>query len=495
MSQERVSRSASFAFISKMVGALLTAILTIFLGRALTETQYGNLTFALGVVALATLFADLGIATSSGRYMAERRDDPVAAARVFRTSWHLKLWVALAASVALFAFAGPICDAFGSSGAAWPLRVLSVSLLAQSMFALFLGSFIAIGKLKATVLLATVESVAEVLASVLLVVLGAAATGAALGNSIGYTVGVVVGVVVVKRQIGSFRESEQEKALPSPSLIVSPRQILSYARPLLLVDTAFRVFSSIDVLLIAAIIGGGPPVAAFGISMRLGSFLDYPAAAVGAAISPRLALRNERESSLKLLSESLRYLLIMQMLFTAPLIIWSEAIMNVIFGNKYPEASEVLQALAPFVYLSGIAQITTLAVNYIGEARRRVPIAIAMLTTNIVIDVVLLPKIGIVAGAIGTSAAYAVWVPPHLWLLRDHIGLRLRPLAVTGLRTCIAGAAMVGALAALGTGKVAWPLMLAGVIVGPAAYLAVLFATREVSLGDVTILRRMIASR
>src|SRR4029077_752174 len=135
---------------------------------------------------------------------------------------------------------------------------------------------------------------------------------------------------------------------------------------------------------------------------------------------------------------------------------------NLIFGAKYPESPEVLQALAPFVYLSGMAQITTLAVNYLGEARRRVPIAIAMLATNVTIDVVLLPKIGIVAGAIGTSAAYAVWVPAHVWILHRRVGLQLRPLVRTGLRTCVAGAAMVGALAALGTGQVAWQLMLAG---------------------------------
>ncbi len=88
----------------------------------------------------------------------------------------------------------------------------------------------------------------------------------------------------------------------------------------------------------------------------------------------------------------------MQMMFTAPAIIWSHAILHLIFGDKYPEAPEVLQALAPFIYLSGIAQLTTLAVNYMGEARRRVPIAVVMLTLNAAVDIVLLPRIGIVRG-------------------------------------------------------------------------------------------------
>lgn len=472
-----------------MVGAALTAILTIFLGRRLSAQQFGDLTFALSVLTLASLFADIGISSSTARFVAERRGDPDGAASVFRTALALKLRVGLVAAVALFALAGPICDVFGTQSAAWPLRALSITLLAQGLFLLLTGTFNALGRVRYNLILAAVESVVEVLASVILVVLGAAATGAALGNAVGYTVGALVGLVVVRRVIGGLRSQREQPPA------VSARRILAYAGPLLLVDAAFRVFASIDVLLIAALVGGGPPVAAFGLSIKLSTFLEYPAAAVAVAVAPRLAGWREGKDELALFSKSLRYLLIMQMLLTAPVVIWSQAILHLVFGDKYPEAPEVLQALAPFIYLSGIAQVTTLAVNYLGEARRRVPIAFVMLALNAAIDVVLLPRIGIVAGAIGTSAAYLVWVPAHLWILRQRAGLALRPLIVTALRTCVAGAAMVGALAALGTGDVPLGLILVGAVLGPAAYVLTLFVVREVTLADVASLRGIVARR
>lgn len=489
MSEERVSRSASFALGVQMVGAVLTAILTIYLGRALSPDQYGDLTFALSVLVIASLFADIGITSSTGRFLAERRDDPTGAASVFATAARLKLAVSLVASVALFALAGPICDLFGSPGAAWPLRALAITLLAQGMFLLFMGTFNALGRVRYNLILAATESVVEVLSSIVLVVLGAAATGAALGNALGYTVGALAGLVVVKRVVGGLRASGQEPPA------VSRRQILGYAGPLLLVDAAFRVFTSIDILLIAALVGGGAPVAAFGLSIRLTSFLEYPAAAVAVAVAPRLASWREGRHELPLFSESLRYLLVMQMMFTAPAIIWAHAILHLIFGAKYPEAPEVLQALAPFIYLSGIAQLTTLAVNYMGEARRRVPIAVVMLTLNAAVDIVLLPRIGIVGGAIGTSVAYVVWVPAHLWILRQRAGLQLRPLVITALRTCIAGGVMIAVLAALGTGIVAPAVMALGLLLGPAAYVLALFAVRELTLADVTNIREIVARR
>jgi O-antigen/teichoic acid export membrane protein len=489
MSEERVSRSAGFAFLAQMVGAVLTAILTIFLGRELSAEQFGSFTFAMSVLVVAALFADIGITSSTGRFLAERRDDLTAAASVFRTAARLKLRVGLLASVTLFALAGPICELFGTSAAAWPLRGLAVSLLAESMFMLPLSAFIALGKIRYNVVIATVESVGEVLASVALVVLGAAATGAAFGRAIGYTAGLIVGFVVARRVIGNLRSRESEPR------VVSSRQILTYARPLLLVDMAFRVFGSVDVLLIAALLGGEARIAAFGLAMRLASFLDYPAAAVASAVAPRLARQRGGGDELSLFASSVRYLLILQMLFTAPLVVWSQALLELLFGGKYPQAPAVLQALTPFVFLAGIAQITTLSVNYLGEARRRVPIAVAMLTINVAVDIVLLPQIGVVAGAIGTSAAYALWVPAHLWILHTRAGLKLWPVVRTAVRTCVAGAAMVGSLALLGTGRVPVGLMAAGLVVGPAVYIMALFAVRELTPRDIANLRGVLARR
>jgi hypothetical protein len=88
-----------------------------------------------------------------------------------------------------------------------------------------------------------------------------------------------------------------------------------------------------------------------------------------------------------------------------------------------------------------------------------------------------------------------VWVPAHLWILHRRAGLALRPILATALRTCVAGAAMVGVLAAIGTGNVPVGLMLVGLVLGPAAYVLTLFAVREVTLADVSNLREIVARR
>lgn len=489
MGGDRVSRNAGYALVTQLVGALLTGALLIFLSRTLSPDAYGLFAFALSVTLLATLLADFGVAASAARFVAEHADDRPVAALVFRTALRLKLVLAGGTALLLFALAEPICAVFGSPGATWALRWAAIALIGQSVLLLVFGTFTALRRQRFSVLVAAAESVVEVAASVALVLAGAGAAGAAFGRAVGYGVGLAVGLVVAWRVLGVGRlPRTRPRGVPA-------QRILRYAGPLMLVDAAFRVFAGIDVLLISVLLGGGAAVAVYELPMRLIAFVDYPAAALASAVAPRMARRPGQPPDVALLARALRWLVLGQMLFVVPLVVWPEAIVGLLFGPGYEEAAGVLRALAPFVFLSGVAQPATLAVNYLGEARRRVPIALAMLTVNVVVDLLLLRQIGVVAAGIGTSAAYLVWVPAHLEILRRRAGLDLRPLAVCTVRATLAGAAMAAMLVAIGTGDVGIWRLVAGALAGPAVYLVALVALGELGVGDVRELRSALGRR
>ena len=479
MSADGIRRNAGFAFAAQMTGAALTAVLTIFLGARLSAHDYGLFAFAVGVATLWTLISDLGVSASASRFIAEHRGDRVAVRAVFTTALELKLVIGVVTSAALFLLAPVICDLFNSAGAVWPLRGVAVALLGQSTFLMIFGALDATGQIRYRLVIAAAESVVEAGSSIALVLVGAGATGAAFGRAIGYTTGLVLGVAVTARVIGLARHRA------GAPRAVSRRRILGYAGPLLLIDAAFRVFGSIDVLLVAAFLGGGAHVAAFELPMRLVVFLDYAPGAVAAAVAPRLATRDRVVPDVALFARTMRYLILLQVLLLPPLLVWPEAIFHVLFGDKYAEAPDVLRALVPFVLLSGVAQLATLGVNYLGEAGRRVPFAVAMLAVNAGLDAVLLPRIGVVGAGIGTSAAYLVWVPAHLWILRERLGLELAPLLRTTARALLAAAVVCGLLALLGTGQVALWRMAVGALLAPWVYGAALLALREITRAEL----------
>src|SRR6476660_249438 len=109
---DSIVRNAMFAGASRVSGAAFTLVLTIFLVRYLGPEEYGVFALALAVGGLLTIPADLGIAVSGARFIAEKRDDPDAMATLVADATRLKIFVTGGVSLALAALAVPIANAY-----------------------------------------------------------------------------------------------------------------------------------------------------------------------------------------------------------------------------------------------------------------------------------------------------------------------------------------------------------------------------------------------
>jgi O-antigen/teichoic acid export membrane protein len=315
----------------------------------------------------------------------------------------------------------------------------------------------------------------------------AGAVEAALGRGVGFFVGGLVALVLSARLLGpaSIGLGGGERH--------STRRIATYAGALFIVDGAFALFQSIDVLLIGAIL---TPTAAglFQAPLRLITLLGYPAQSLANSVTPKLAGAAEARETAPFL-RALRLTLIFQAALIAPVLVWAEPIMDLLLGPDYSGSIGVLRALAPFVFLTGLGALLSYAANYLGEARRRVPLAIGALAINVIIDITLIPEIGIEAGALGTDVAYTLYVLGHLWICSRLIDIPMLPLAATFGRTMVAAAAMAATLFAFGTADVALPLLIVGGVLATGAYVITLVAARETSFAELNSAARGLRAR
>jgi O-antigen/teichoic acid export membrane protein len=482
MAAESIVRNAIFAGVSKISGAAFTAVLTIFLVRYLGPEEYGVFALALGVGGLMTVPADLGISVSVARFIAERRSDAGAMATFVADAIRLKVFVAGAASLALVAVAGPVANAYDTPDLAWPLRILAIATFGQSVMIMWATIFEAVGRISVYVRVVLAESALETTGSIVIVLLGTGATGAMVGRAAAYAFAAGFGLILVARTL-------DRSIRPRRGGHGHARRILGYGSALVIVDGAFTIFNQIDVLLIGAILSV-TAVAQFDAAYRLAGLLYFIGMPIRSAVAPRLA-RGEEGPDHEALERTLRYVVLAQGVILAPLIVWAEPLTRIAFGTDYLESADVLRALAPFALLAAISPLLAGAANYLGAARRRVPIALVALGVNVAIDAALLKPLGIVAGAIGTDVAYVIYVGAHLHLCRDLAGLRLRPL-VRPLAGSLAAAVVMGlVLLAFGTGAdLAIPLVVIGGALGTAAYVAVLLASGQVTRQERTALWR-----
>jgi O-antigen/teichoic acid export membrane protein len=267
--------------------------------------------------------------------------------------------------------------------------------------------------------------------------------------------------------------------------------VARYGSALLLVTIAYTLFEQIGVLLIGAFIGTHA-VGIFEAPNRLTIFLSYAGSALAAGIGPRLARRGDQAPDARAFTLATRGLLLLQGALLAPVIVWAEPIADLVLGSGYSESVGVLRALAPFMFMLATGTFLALTVNFVGEAKRRVWIAIATVVLCAAIDVVLLPTIGVVGAAIAMDVAFAGYVLGHYWICRRVFEFPVQRLLLALGRCLLAAGAMAVALALIGTSSLAWWQWLAGVVAGPAVYLATLLVSRELTREEIAAALRQL---
>ena len=120
----------------------------------------------------------------------------------------------------------------------------------------------------------------------------------------------------------------------------------------------------------------------------------------------------------------------------------------------------------------------------------RLPISFAMLAAEVILDVALLPAIGVMGAVIGTNVGALLYVPLHFWLCKRMLGLALRPLALTLGRSLAAAAAMAAVLAAFGTSQLSVVEWVAGASLGLAAFVATLLVSGQLRVAELAALSR-----
>jgi O-antigen/teichoic acid export membrane protein len=478
------ARNTAYALAAQVVTGVLTAGLTLYLVRALGPAEFGLFSLALAIATLVLLPADFGISPSVSRFVAERRGDASAVAAVVATGLRLKLLAGLVAAAAMLAAAGPVAEAYGVPGLAGPLRWMALATFAQTLFAFYRYVLIAVRRVRVTLGLVLSESVAEVGASIALVMAGFGAAGAAGGRAAGYAFGALLAAAYVVRLLGRRTHGLRiDPASRTPG-------ILRYAGALLIVDAAYSALSQIETLLVGAILGSAA-VGIFTAPLRFIVLLQYVGLAASNGVSPRLA---GPEPDVQAFMVATRYVALFQALALAPMVVWATPIVDLLLGPEYEESAAVLRALAPFVFLAGLAPIVTVGVNFLGGAARRVPIALGTLAVAGGLGYVLISEVGVVGAALSASAAFLLYVPAHLVLVRSMLGISLRPLMVTLARGAVAAAAMAGVLALFGTAELSLADWVLGSAAGLLAFVLVLRASGELSASEIraarTLLRR-----
>jgi O-antigen/teichoic acid export membrane protein len=481
-------RNTFLALMTQLVTGVFTALLTIYLVRALGPHEFGVLSLAIGIGTLLLLPSDFGISGSASRFIAERYGDRAAVAAIMADALRLKLLIGSLVSLVLIAVAGPIADAYGEPSLAWPIRWMGIAVFGQSFVGFFRYAFLSMRDAAVGFRIIAGESAVEASATIVLVVLTGGAAAAAAGRASGYVFGAILAVAITLRYFGRavFRRSRR--------LREARRALARYAGALFAIDVAFSASVQMAPLMIGGFLGARE-VGLFQAPSRLIVLLQYPGLAAANGVGPRMARGGDHEPETGLFTTAFRYLIVIQALTIVPIVAWADPIVDLLLGSDFERSADLLRQLTPYIFASGLAAILASGLTYLGEARRRLPIAIGDVVLTAALTGVGLATIGLSGAAYAADVVSVLYVAVHLWIIRKLVDLPLGPLVLAVMRGLLAAAAAAGVLFLFGTDDLAVWEWFAGGAGALAAFAAVIVATGEVSIDELRFLRSRLGPR
>ncbi|TYT63038.1 flippase [Natrialba swarupiae] len=481
--REHIVRGFKATLVARAIYMISSALLMFVLARYLLDPDgYGALYWAIGILAVVQLFADVGLGKSAARYISEYREtDPGQIPHLLRSTVAFKLVVLTVVASALLVFHERIAVLLGDPSAA-PFLAAGVLYITVNSFNVFSQiAFQGFNRLEYSAAVQAIGGTARLVFAVLFVLMGLGALGALFGYIVGYAIAAVFGMAVLYYRF--YRPTD-----PAPTYEEGlSRRLAEYSVPLTATRSANVVDKQIDTVLVGVFLTPAA-VAFYTLGKQITDFVLAPAESLGFTISPNFGEQKaagKLEEARRIYETSLTHTMLVYVPAAAGLAIVAEPFITLVFGGDYAGAVPVLQILAAFVVLQAITNLTSDSLDYLGRARARAVAKGVTAAANLGLNLLLIPTIGVVGAALATVATHSVYVAVNLYIVHTELSLRLARLGRSMAIICsITGAMAVAVL--LVTPMVSTVLMLFATIgLGGLVWAVLVLVSGFVDLRDV----------
>lgn len=476
-----IARGGALNLVGAGVSATIGVLLVVIVTRGLPQRDAGIFFALTSVFLIAQMVAGLGTQTGLVYFIARMRSlgrtERVAAFQ--KVALTPVVGVALTAAIVLIVCAPAVARLVGGSSA--DIRAAVVALAILLPIAALSDSLLAATRGHASMLpTVAVDRIGRSLLQV-----GLVAAVVAGGGSFALLAGAWALPWLMSALLAWLLLRRMSRALPDGAVDTSPtattaREFWRFTGPRGVASVAQLVLQRFDIVLVSILIGPAQ-AAVYTAATRFLVLGQLSSAAIANAAQPRLAelLAVDQRAAAKAVYQSATAWTV---LMTWPVYLLCALFADVvlrIFGSAYSAGRPVIVVLALVMLFATASGMVDVVLNMAGRTYWTMANAVVAVAAMVGLDLILIPRLGILGAAIGWSVALVIQnVLPLLQLL---IVLGLHPFGRATLLaagTCLACFGVVPLLA-----RVLWPgnviAAVAGVLVGAAVYAAVCLRWRR----------------
>jgi len=421
MAVKKIHRDVILTFLFHGTGAVLFYMFSFIVAKLYGPKGVGILSLTLATASVFSIWGTFGTENSAIRFLSSltARNDHAAVWAMYLRLLGIVLFTSLFSGLLLVLVAPLLTDqVFRKEELAVPLRWGGLMVPLAALLTLHKSALFARQQVRESVFL---DRIFAPLLRLLGLAFFAFYLGADIYNPVyafllGSVGAVLGGVALWLRRL-------KISAMVGPTEIPSFAEVVSRSFHMMLGSSMMFILDAIDVLMLG-VMRTTEDVGVYRIASRLAWVVNYSLVAVNIVGRPRIArLHAEPDASgLRETARSLaRQCFYMALPFAAPLILWAPNILQ-IFGEKFMGGAQVIIVLVP-VYLLGAASGVTEPMLYMtGHERRYNFLLLFTAALNVVLNLALIPRMGIMGAAVGKAVSHVFLVLAASLAVRRTLG-------------------------------------------------------------------------
>lgn len=407
-SLQKVAKGAGLVFLGTVIGTILGFVERVLIARYYTQAQYGVFSLALVLLNIFAVIATLGLQEGVARQIAYYRGkgDDKKVRGIIISSIEIAIIASIILSSILFLGSNFISTkVFHESLLSPVIKIFSITL----PFFVLINIFVAIARgfndVKPKVYFQSIlRNIVFITFLILIILLGLAFTEVIYAFLLSFAISCLLLAVYIAKRTCSIAKIRRSSAVPVK------KELLLFSLPLLIFSILNMIMTWTDTLVLGYFKSTGV-VGLYNAALPLARFIPITLTSMVFVYTP-IASQIYSKNKVRLLKKNYAALTKWTFAITLPLFLifflFPGITLNFLFGSQYAKAGVVLQILALGFFIHTFLGPNGATLTAIGKTKILMWAALTSAISNILLNLVLIPSMGIAGAAVASAFSLAL---------------------------------------------------------------------------------------
>jgi O-antigen/teichoic acid export membrane protein len=398
-----LATQGSITFAGNILGRLLGFTFVAVSTRLVSKSEFGLFTLGLAIVGLVQAFASLNIYRSVDYFVPQYLSDGKygKAKLTLRNAFVIGVGASALGALVLFTFRHFVASVFDEVGLESVLFVFVLLIPIQTAFRTLISSFNAMKRMSYRVVIKDLLSpLMRTIFVVGFVLAGAGIMGLVSGYILGIAVAVLLGTVLLFNKANWIQTSTDDS--------VSSRSLISYSFPLVFAGIIYSLVGQLDYFVIGYFLTSAD-VAEYRVAFLLAGNTLLVLAAVGPVFKPLVAENMADTDTLRDQYQlATRWVTMLTIPLAITLAVAPSVYLSILFTEEFALAGATVAVLSIGYLLNASFGPDGMILEGLGYTKLTLFNTLVLVSVNGILDLVLVPRLGILGAGIATGTALTV---------------------------------------------------------------------------------------